>query len=97
MWMIEGEWSGYVSRQCKVVHREYVPKSRDAGFVAWCQRTFSIRFGDGTTLRLSVKEVHKKALPLINGYGVLLRDCYYDGATSVDELVAKREARGFSN
>jgi len=76
MYMIEGRWSGYHSGQSRIVHREYLPKSRRK-FVEAVKSLGRIQFGDGTMLFLEAREVPSRAEPTINGYGEMIRDKVY--------------------
>lgn len=93
MLMIEGEWSGYTSQQKRIVHREYLPKSR-AEFAEKVRAMSCIIFTDGTCLDLTVREVSRKDLKPINGYPDLIRDCAYAGVSSVQALQCWRNDKG---
>lgn len=91
VYMIEGEWSGYTSRQRKICHREYVSDRDSLGrsIIKWCQDHFGITYTDGTMLRLMVTELEnprKKRQPVINGYTSLIRNCIHHNVSSVAEL-----------
>lgn len=90
-WIIEGEWSGYTSSQCRVVHREYTTSRKYADKVS---ELGFIQYTDGTTLNLRVRLRTKsdgKRQPVINGYNSLIRDCVYHGTNSVESLAEKRK------
>jgi hypothetical protein len=88
-YLIEGTWSGYVSRQSRVVHREYVTSHAFAEAVSGLG---SIRYTDGTCLILSVKQFNgdfrKKGmkLPEIKGYSSLIRECVAAKVYAVSDL-----------
>lgn len=89
-WMIEGEWSGYTSAQRRVCHRHYTTSRKEVESILAIG--YAIRFGDGTCLVLDVKEVKgRKKLPVIDGYGDLIRDCRMAGVGSVDALIKARK------
>jgi hypothetical protein len=87
-WILEGEWSGYVSRQRRVVHREVLHSLPE--FRAWCEKTHAIRYTDGTTLVLSVRDAkpREKVLPLL-AYTSLIRDCWRKNVTQVADLIER--------
>jgi hypothetical protein len=85
-WVLEGEWSGYTSSQRRVVHRQAIG-SGFSDFRAWCERIHAIRYTDGTTLVLSVRDAEpRERVVEINGYGSLIRDCFRHKVSNVDDL-----------
>lgn len=78
---IEGEWSGYTSAQCHVVHREHTRSKKRADAI---RDLGSISYTDGTRLRLRVIE-GKSGKP-ISGYGSLIGQCLAKGVNSVAAL-----------
>ena len=90
-WEITGEWSGYWSEQCRVVHREYTTIRRFAEKVRSIPGGF-IQYTDGTTLSVRVREMkpgerrEKETL----SYKSLIRDCADKGCNSVEALHAPR-------
>ena len=83
-YVLEGTWRGYRSSQDRVVHREVVTSK---SFLEWLHKTFCIRYGDGTTLELRTREAKpRERVQAINGYGSLIRDCFYHKVTAVDDL-----------
>lgn len=90
--VIEGTWSGYTS-QSRVVHRTV----HDGAFKrlrAWAEKTYAIRYTDGTCLFLRVRDCEpRERVEEIRGYSRLINDCAYHGVDSVDALsAAKRPA-----
>lgn len=51
-YVVEGTWTGYVSRQCRVVHREVVTARRASRL----RRLHKIIYTDGTALIVDVRE-----------------------------------------
>ena len=83
-YMIEGEWTGYRSSQQRVVHRHYCNREKVVAFV---QKTYGIRYTDGTMLLLSATPcTGRKRLPVINSYNSLIEDCVHYDVSSVDDL-----------
>lgn len=71
--VLEGEWTGYVSSQRRVVHREVItsPKRVDR-----LRNLHSIRYTDGTCLILRLREaLHREHVQEIHGYDSLIREC----------------------
>lgn len=86
-YVIEGEWTGYRSGQRRTVHREV---TTDLKLVEWINKTYAIRYTDGTSLCLSAREARpRERVEAINGYTTLIRDCFYANVCSVAELRAK--------
>lgn len=84
--VIEGEWTGYVSSQRKVVHRT-VHSGAFKKLRAWAEKTHAIRYSDGTVLVLSVRDCKpRERVQQINGYGRLIADCAHHDVSSVDAL-----------
>lgn len=90
--VIEGEWIGYRSSQDRVVHRQVYPGAFKK-LRAWAEKTHCIRYTDGTTLVLTVRDCKpRERVKEIRGYTKLINDCaHYDVAT-VDALQAAEEA-----
>jgi len=79
-YVLEGEWSGYKSSQRRVVHREVVSKPVDLS---------CIRYSDGTTVEISVREAKpRERITPILAYRSLIRDAMRlnKSYVSVDEL-----------
>jgi hypothetical protein len=78
----------------RVVHREVVPAS-NRKFLAWLQKTFCIRYTDGTTLELHLREANpRERVQVKDGYSSLIRDCFHYDVNSVDKLCdLKQEKR----
>jgi hypothetical protein len=76
-YLLEGTWSGYVSSQAHVVHREIVSAER-AGRLS---RLSQIVYTDGTTLDLSLLELEpgEATEDLIAGYADLIREAEASG------------------
>jgi len=88
--ILEGEWTGYVSRQAKIVHRT-VHNDSERKFKAWAKKTNSIRYTDGTCLILSMRDCKpRERVAVINGYNSLIKDCFYK---NVDSVAALKEAK----
>ncbi len=80
-YIVEGEWSGYVSRQRRVVHREIVSKTRADKL----RNLSAIRYTDGTTLNISVREAgYRERVQEINGYGRLIKQAEATGKSYVN-------------
>jgi len=92
-YVLEGTWRGYSSSMDRVVHREVVPGNQKK-YLEWLQKTFCIRYTDGTTLELHVRECKpRERVEKKNGYGSLIRDCFYNDVTSVAALCQKDDER----
>ncbi len=90
--IIEGEWSGYTSAQRRVVHRKVYGSERKM-LKAWAEKTYGIRYSDGTMLVLSVRDCKpRERVQQIDGYTSLINDCFYKGVDSVEALYAKEPA-----
>ncbi len=88
-YVIEGTWSGYTSRQSRIVHREVTTWENKARKIeAGCP---GIRFTDGTWLYLTVRIARpREVVKPIHGYGSLIESCVRHGVWSVDELMKVR-------
>lgn len=94
-WKIEGEWTGYTSRQRRVVHREYTTSEQRA---KGAEELGYIRYSDGTGLYLTVeKKGRGKREHEIHGYTSLISDCIREGVSSVNELQSVKKARSAIN
>ena len=84
--VIEGEWTGYNSSQRQVAHRQVYSGARKK-FRAWAEKTYSIRYSDGTALILSVRDCkpHERVVEK-RGYTSLIEDCFYHDVRAVDDL-----------
>jgi hypothetical protein len=79
-YVLEGEWSGHVSQQQRIVHREVTTQQR-AERIA---KIFSIVFTDGTKLYLSARPAqYREKVKLINGYPSLIREVEHLGISNV--------------
>lgn len=87
--IIEGEWSGYQSSQQRVVHRT-VHKGNWKKLRAWAEQARAIRYTDGTSLWLTVRDCkpHERVKE-IHGYDSLIRECSYHNVSAVADLPAK--------
>ena len=84
--IIEGEWTGYTSAQRRIVHRTVYPGSFKR-LKEWAQRTHAIRYTDGTSLILSVRDCKpREKVQEIRGYTTLIEKCFDHNVTSVAEL-----------
>jgi hypothetical protein len=86
--VIEGEWSGYTSKQQHIVHREV---TRSRSLIEWVKETYAISYTDGTSLFLHVRPCKpREKVREVLGYTSLIRDCFYYGVSSVDDLQTAR-------
>lgn len=70
-YVLEGEWTGYSSAQCHIVHREVVDQARYGRL----KGLHAIVYTDGTSLILRLSETKPRAkVEVKNGYGSLIRD-----------------------
>jgi hypothetical protein len=86
--VLEGTWTGYVSRQSRVVHREIVTNRKR---VERLKALHKIVYTDGTSLLIDVREAkHREKVKEIRSYSELIREAEAkDGAVVfVSELVA---------
>ena len=84
--IIEGEWSGYQSSQQRVVHRT-VHKGSWKKLREWAEKTYAIRYTDGTSLCLTVRDCKpRERVQEIHGYDSLIRDCCYHNVSAVADL-----------
>lgn len=91
--VIEGEWTGYRSSQQRVVHRT-VHSGAMKKLRSWAEKTYGIRYTDGTMLLLRVRDCKpRERVQVIRGYDSLISDCHYYDVDSVDGLQAARTAR----
>lgn len=90
--VIEGTWSGYTSAQRQVAHR-MVYSGAMKRLRAWAEKTYAIRYTDGTSLILSVRDCKpRERVQQIAGYRELIEDCAHYDVSSVDGFYAAREA-----
>ena len=90
--VIEGEWIGYRSHQDRVVHRQ-VYKGAFKKLRAWAEKTHCIRYSDGTSLVLSVRDCKPgERVKEIRGYTRLIDDCAHFDVASVEALQAAERA-----
>ena len=88
--ILEGEWSGYHSRQRHVVHRTVISKKRLDKINE--QKLSCIRYTDGTSLSLRTFAAKpRERVSEIHGYDQLIEDCIFQKCSSVDELIEKRK------
>lgn len=80
---VEGEWSGYTSAQCRVVHRMYCSDKFAEKIKAL---GYGIRFTDGTYLILRITKVPRRGKDVIRSYDDLIYKCINAGVNSVAEL-----------
>ena len=87
--IIEGEWSGYQSSQQRVVHRT-VHKGSWKKLRAWAEQARAIRYTDGTSLWLTVRDCKpRERVKEIHGYDSLIRDCCYHNVSAVADIPQK--------
>lgn len=88
-WLIEGEWSGYVSAQRRVCHREVIS---DKGLAEKLRKAYGITYTDGTMLLLTIRPMTKgeRATDLRDGYSSLIRECAHHDIWTVSGLQALR-------
>jgi hypothetical protein len=73
--VLEGEWSGYVSSQQRVVHRETITARRAKTFVL-----SAIQYTDGTTLRITVRPAQpREKIEERRSYSALIREAEATG------------------
>lgn len=88
--VIEGTWTGYTSRQQRVVHRT-VHKASERNLRAWVAAHHGISYTDGTMLLLSVRDAKpREKVEVLNGYGDLIRECVHHNVASVHQLQAAK-------
>ena len=84
--IIEGEWSGYRSSQQRIVHRT-VHKGSWKKLRAWAEQARAIRYTDGTSLWLTVRDCKpRERVQEIHGYDSLIRDCCYHNVSAVADI-----------
>lgn len=85
-YVLEGTWRGYNSGMDRVVHSEVIQGSRKM-FLAWLQKTFCIRYTDGTMLELNVRPAKpRERVEEKHGYKSLIYDCFHQDVSSVADL-----------
>ena len=91
-YVIEGEWSGYTSKQQRIVHRT-VHSSAFKKLRRWAEKTYAIRYTDGTSLKISVRDTKpRERVSEVKGYSSLIQDCAHYGVDSVTALDSARNA-----
>jgi hypothetical protein len=86
-YVLEGTWTGYVSRQSRVVHREVISKKRADKL----RHMHKIVYTDGTALILHVREAeYREQVKEIFSYRELIREAEAKGGNVV--LVAELAA-----
>jgi hypothetical protein len=79
-YVLEGTWTGYVSRQSRVVHREVISEKR----ADVLRGIHKIVYTDGTALLLNVREAKPRERVEVNdSYGSLIRDAEKAGKSVV--------------
>lgn len=79
-YVLEGTWTGYVSRQSRVVHREVISEKRADAL----RSIHKIVYTDGTALLLNVREAKPRERVEVNdSYGSLIRDAEKSGKSVV--------------
>ena len=75
-YVVEGTWTGYVSRQSRVVHREVVTAKR----AEVLRKIHKIIYSDGTALIIHVREAkYREQVKEVLGYRELIRDAERSG------------------
>lgn len=75
-YVVEGKWSGYVARQCRVVHREVVSARRADAL----RKLHKIIYTDGTSLLVTVREAaYREKVTEMHQYDDLLREAERKG------------------
>lgn len=84
-YVIEGEWTGYVARQQKIVHREVIDdKKVGKGFVEKAKALRTIVYTDGTSLYVTVRAAKpREKINELLGYRSLIRDAVRKGGARV--------------
>ena len=78
--VLEGEWTGYVSNQSRVVHRAVIT-ARQAKQL---ESLHEIYYTDGTRLVLTVREAApRERVQEVRGYRQLIENCLRLGVNSV--------------
>lgn len=79
-YILEGTWTGYVSRQSRVVHREVITAKRAERL----KGLHKIVYTDGTALLIHVREAeYREKIEPINSYGELIREAEAKGGNVV--------------
>ena len=87
--VIEGEWSGYRSSQQRVVHRS-VHAGSWKKLRAWAENTHAIRYTDGTSLCLTVRDCKpRERVREVRSYMTLINNYYYHNINTVADLPRK--------
>ena len=92
-YVLEGTWSGDEVRQSRLVHRT-VHSGSFKKLRAWAELVGSIRFTDGTYLKITISDCRPhEYVTEIKGYTSLIRDCALYGVASVEALNAAMKNR----
>lgn len=68
------------------MHREIVPANRRK-FIEWCEKTFCIRYTDGTSLELTIRPaLPREKVVEKKGYTSLIHDCFRHNVRAVADL-----------
>lgn len=79
-YVLEGEWTGYTSRQRRVVHREVITEKRAEKL----RSLHRIVYTDGTSLVINVREAKlRERVVSITGYTKLIREAEAHGGSVV--------------
>ena len=85
-YVLEGEWTGYISAQRHIVHREVVTSEKRAVAL---RNLRSIVYTDGTSLLLHLREAKpREHVEPLNRYGWLINDALQHGGGKSRVLVA---------
>jgi len=75
-YVVKGTWSGYVARQCRIVHREVVSAKR----ADTLRKIHKIIYTDGTSLLITVREAtYREKVHEMHQYDELIREAERKG------------------
>ena len=79
-YVVEGMWTGYISQQCRVVHREVVDAKRGEKL----KKLHTIVYTDGTSLIISVREAKpRERVNVVHAYTALIKQAERTGKSRV--------------
>ena len=83
--VIEGTWSGYISSQCKVVHRTVISEKKVREIKE--QKLTGILYSDNTWLTLQVREaLPREKVQKMDSYTSLIDKCLREKKYKVEDL-----------
>lgn len=84
-YVLEGTWTGYVSRQRQVAHREVIDDRRcGKGFIEKLRNLNCVVYTDGTSLLVSIREAKpRERVVTLLGYSTLIREAVAHGGSRV--------------